>query len=360
MDSEILKYANSIPISLPKSNNYICVLPYEFLKKRIVIPEIQRDISEEWVNELYTMQMRHYEKYGFFDVGIIDVCILKEDEIDIHILNGQHRINVIDRIYTEKNCGIWVYCNVHWVENVEEMNMKWVVLNHSRPVKIYPTQAKNTCMNVVKKYLKRNYKKYISESDKHHRSNINLDKLEEEIQKSGVLMLEDMDSDKMIKCIENMNENILNMNVNCYYELLNTTDISIIYKTKQKNPMKPFLLGLYMNYEWVHMMKYMIEKNKYEEIKMPKIVTKRKVIPAKLRLLVWKKHNDENSTKGKCYVCEDKVTIHDFECAHVISTYFHGETVLDNLQVCCRACNNDMNIRNLEEYKKQYFPGKKN
>lgn len=342
------------PISLSQSNNMICVVHYEYLKNKIKVPDIQRDVSEEWVNELYKQQIEHYDKYNFVNIGIIDIGVINDCDL-LYLLNGQHRFKVLDLLCNDYNLhNINVYCNIHFVNDYAELNNKWIVLNHSRPVQIYNDSSINLIMNNIKKYLKNNYKKYLSESDKNHLSKMNLDKLELEINKIGLISLL-KDHTIFINLFEYINNHLLNLTIIEWNNMLDSNNIEIVQKTKLKNIHKPLLLGLYKNFEWLYVLKSMIQNDIKTINKMPKMCYKRKSIPNRLRIQVWNKRNDKNSTNGVCYVCNECISMHDFECAHVISTHFNGETILNNLEPTCRLCNNDMNIMNLEDYKSIHY-----
>ena len=43
----------------------------------------------------------------------------------------------------------------------------------------------------------------------------------------------------------------------------------------------------------------------------------------------------------------------DFECGHIKSVYFKGETMLSNLEPICYNCNNNMGVQNLIDYKNE-------
>ena len=47
----------------------------------------------------------------------------------------------------------------------------------------------------------------------------------------------------------------------------------------------------------------------------------------------------EPSLDGVCAVCDQEVTVHDFEAGHVVSDNHGGAPELHNLRVICPPCN---------------------
>ena len=57
-----------------------------------------------------------------------------------------------------------------------------------------------------------------------------------------------------------------------------------------------------------------------------------------------------------CFVCGCQLNIENFECGHVVSVFWGGDTTLENLEPICGSCNKDMGIENLYQYKKREHP----
>ena len=72
-------------------------------------------------------------------------------------------------------------------------------------------------------------------------------------------------------------------------------------------------------------------------------------IKAEVRNQVWRKRHD--SLIGECHVCEQSLESHNFQCGHIVSVFYGGETVLSNLEPICASCNNDMGINSLDVYR---------
>ena len=77
-------------------------------------------------------------------------------------------------------------------------------------------------------------------------------------------------------------------------------------------------------------------------------------IPASLRTAVWKTYFGDDG-KGRCYVgCGEDISVHNFECGHVIAHANGGTITLNNLRPICSKCNKSMRTTNLEEFITKY------
>ena len=73
---------------------------------------------------------------------------------------------------------------------------------------------------------------------------------------------------------------------------------------------------------------------------------------------LWDTTFGPSAGEGKCYVCGIIINSKRFEAGHVISVYNGGGTNLNNLKCICSTCNKSMGTRNLEDFKRIYFPSK--
>jgi 5-methylcytosine-specific restriction endonuclease McrA len=82
----------------------------------------------------------------------------------------------------------------------------------------------------------------------------------------------------------------------------------------------------------------------------------RKSVPKSLKDKLWDTTFGASAGEGLCYVCGIIINSKCFEAGHVISVYDGGGTNLQNLKCICSTCNKSMGTRNLEEFKRLYFP----
>lgn len=81
-----------------------------------------------------------------------------------------------------------------------------------------------------------------------------------------------------------------------------------------------------------------------------------RTIPPKLKKQVWEKYTKiPNATENPCYVCNDTITVWEFECGHVKAFINGGLTTVNNLRPICSSCNRSMGKKDLYTYKKEYY-----
>ena len=74
----------------------------------------------------------------------------------------------------------------------------------------------------------------------------------------------------------------------------------------------------------------------------------RKTIPKQLRGQVWRNYFD--TIENSCLLCDNIISLDDFECGHVISVKNGGSNKASNLIPICGKCNKSMSSMNLDEY----------
>jgi len=98
------------------------------------------------------------------------------------------------------------------------------------------------------------------------------------------------------------------------------------------------------------------ETNEYRSF-LPKIIQQLPLSQVKrqTRLILWEL-SFKNSLDGTCYVCNSKLTYHNFHAGHIISKKDGGSNSLTNLKVICSGCNYSMSSENLYQFKNSQFP----
>jgi hypothetical protein len=79
-------------------------------------------------------------------------------------------------------------------------------------------------------------------------------------------------------------------------------------------------------------------------------------IPKAVKDRLWDITFGQDAGQGKCYVCDTIINSKRFEAGHIISVKYGGPTTLNNLKCICSTCNKSMGAKNLEDFKKTYFP----
>lgn len=318
-----------------KSKIYTAFIKNKDFLEFVKIPEIQREIDLDWVNELKEQISKEQKIKGYYNFGLFDIACLNNT---LYILNGQHRYTIL----RDLDRDIIIEIKLYNLTSEQEMHELFMKVNGSRPSVIMKSTTSQMKMNHVRKYLITKYNSYITKSKNPHRPNINLDLLIYKMEEEDIF--DDMNHEDIIAKIEHLNEMYI------YSRPDNLKDYdTMMLKCRQKNPVDVFVLGMFKNNAWVKQLK---DKNM-------SIINIRQKVNKKLRNMTWKKRNG-NSLTGSCYVCNTDIDYDVFECAHVVSVFEGGDNTLDNLEPTCRQCNNDMGTINLNDYKSELITYNKN
>ena len=85
-----------------------------------------------------------------------------------------------------------------------------------------------------------------------------------------------------------------------------------------------------------------------------KLRYRKQKIPAALRVAVWNKYCGE-VYKTKCFVrCGETISVHNFECGHIIAESKGGLTRISNLRPICSRCNASIGTDNMIDFMKWY------
>lgn len=359
MLSTIFQQSIGNTIHHPINNSHICTISSKNLLQIINIPDIQRELDIDHVRQLKENQMKRFQEMGSFDFGILDVCICEEV---LYLINGQHRYNVLQDLMTEnvdQFSTIPIYILVRTVKNKSELDQLWSAVNHSKPIALCKNIENQVFCSRLRKYLQLNYPKYLVASARPSRPHINLDLLQTKLVEikffENFPTVSDLD---LIREIEVLNQ----FYIMTTYETWKSWNIKqfdrLIGKCNDKlnsGAIKLFYIGIYNNYEWLDRIIYKLKNKKDYTDMMHYCGTNRVKINKKRRREVWEKRNGPSSTQGPCFVCQQNISIHDFECGHVESVFYGGGIGLSNLEPICRECNKAMGTENLEDYKKKMY-----
>ena len=320
----------------------------DILNKKLLTPECQRVLDKEHVNELLNYQKEHYIKYKeFFFTNPITICNLDNKE---YIIDGQHRLACIQKLCDEKYPNFKIFLIIIKVNDESEMEEKYISINKNNPVQLFSDIILYKIFyKKIEKYIKNNYEIYLKNTDNPRSPNINIKHL-----------LKYLDDNKLAIKINYNYKLFINefIKLDIFYK--NNTEILYnVFKgnihnkiTDLKTKNNYTLLFLFTKFEWVDRIIYVIENNiEYKDISHYPINYRVK-IKKHLRKEVWKKRNNDK-INGECYCCSKIIEYDDFECGHIKSVYFKGETMLSNLEPICYNCNNNMGIQNLIDYKNE-------
>ncbi len=93
-----------------------------------------------------------------------------------------------------------------------------------------------------------------------------------------------------------------------------------------------------------------------DEEKRQPLHVRRKKIPKNIRSLVWNKYIGSDITAAKCMCCrEEKVTLNNWHCGHVIAEARGGDSTINNLRPICAPCNSSMGTKSMNEFTEEFF-----
>ena len=322
---------------------------------------VQRLLSEEYIEYLIEDQVKEYKKHNQFSILQSITCADLKDKR--YILDGQHRIEAFKRL---QNIGYqldqYIPLIVYKTNSYEELKDYYIRINQNHPIN--PLELSETWFNYGKELctlLTNKYKVYIKTTNKScNCPYINMTDLMKYIKDRNVF--ERVQTHTLSNTIVNtLFEKIVEFNdyLHFNYTHIVTYQLSSEHKQRfvkcyEKNSENPCFLGVWRRFEWIEIINYLIvKKTKINEINFGQFNNVRKKIPLILKNNVWKKRNG-NNMEGKCYVCNKILCYENMECGHVIPHVQNGLSTLDNLEPICKMCNRDMGAMNLNDYKQLY------
>ena len=197
------------------NDHIICIITSSSMisiKKLIMIPDIQRTLSEDRVNEIMSREKEYYSQHKTFNFCFspITLCQIKRE---YYVIDGMHRLEAMERLNKEYKQPFDVLLSIFKKGSIEEMNDAFIHINESLPVAIYSKrQDVHLMCNETFKYFMAHYgtKKcnFFSDSESPKKPNISKKKFQEDI---ANLSSEFRSSKDMIDFIESKNRKIGSM-----------------------------------------------------------------------------------------------------------------------------------------------------
>jgi hypothetical protein len=332
----------------------------KYILENTFIPPFQRIESDIHLESIYNGIINYYNTYN--KIFIPNIIILgKIETISLNkyiIIDGQHRIKCLEKIYNEfgnKLDDFKLRCDIYKFKDLESARLLYNIINNNKKVELYYGDINSYIIPEIQRFIKNKWGIYCKETNNPKNLNINLDKLCKKIELSSII--EKIYENNKDKTIDQLKDLIINriLKLNDFYSKQSDSKLKEwgleIFKYKNILHENNFYLGLYRNYEWIDKLDYNQDIEPFENLNHSSNKIKRNYIPQVIRDKIWEKYNN-NLTKGKCYCCEKDIKNNDHECGHIISLKNGGSNDIDNFAPICRMCNLDMGIMNLEEYKK--------
>jgi 5-methylcytosine-specific restriction endonuclease McrA len=337
--------------SYDKKILYNCSIGY--LIQNVYFPEFQRIEDQEHTKTIFeSLRMEYERNQSFLIPGHISIAVMANVGLPYALLDGQHRVCALKMLskkfpdILENDISVTGYICSSSIECQEIYNK----LNSTKPVELYLSYDVSIITNGVLRHIKEKYNKYIKHSNRPRIPNINPDNIENEFKRHNLVKRMNVkSSEELIACIEELN----GYYKACSWETLQEYGIdSSKMNEYMKDKENTLYFGLYQNYEWIERIIYHKQNGiSYDKMNHSVMSNTRQKITHKLRHDVWSKRNQTNSMDGFCFVCGENLRFDEFECSHIIPVCCGGNSEIDNLEPCCRKCNQDMGTMNLTEYK---------
>lgn len=316
----------------------------------VIIPDIQRVLDEDSMNEIIEYQKTRLTRYGSF-LFLGDLVLAQQGQSTDYILvDGQHRYSAMKSIYTlQPNYNIsLLIVSVNSTFSIEDV---FILLNKSKPVPEYVIQ---TTLDMGKRYIltqfqelfKKKYKAYISKANSPRKPNINIQNLLDLMSESPVINFF-LSGEKIFKYMQWAN-------INQWKPNLDQKTIKLCMD-KTTNPEDALFMCSDKELAWIYKPSLMEEylTINYSEKTTP-TQYKKKQIPKSVRTNVWKNLYDTN-TNGKCICCLSDITCFNFEAGHIVAEANGGSSFESNLRPICRKCNQSMGTMNMNDFAKKYY-----
>jgi len=329
----------------------------DLLTKTHIAP-FQRLKDKEHLEDIYNGILQYYSIHKeIFLPNLISLAQLPQTDKMI-ILDGQHRMGALTKLVKEhpQTSDLIVRTDVYQVDTDEDAREIYNIINSSKKVELYTGNIAPYIIPAIKDYFEKRFERYCKKTLNPKGVNINLDQLDKRIQAYDLVSKTGVSLDTVDNLIESIRE------LNHFYAS-QSIDTLVSYGHKEslvkeiKDANDDFYLGLYKKYEWIERI-IELHANQTPYDKQEHFVTEkqakieRKKIPAVLRANVWKKRYSQ--IMGECFCCEKEISVHEFECGHIVSVRDGGQNTLDNLEPICKQCNGNMGTINLLSYKKLF------
>ena len=337
----------------PNSGIFTLFLKAQVLLNGLKLPNIQRELDNNHIDDLYEKFIMEHRQLGYFNFGLFDLCYYDNT---LYLLNGQHRYAVLQRVQL-KYPNISVQVKIKQTNTEEEMNHYFRIVNDSKQSIIVKNSNHQVILNSFRRHLTQNYQDFLVKSKKPHKPNINLDNLMEKIDEINLIeRLNITEPNTLITMVEKINNYYRSIQYeDCIWKAWKIPDVTtLLEKTRNRSLMKPLFLGIYPQFEWLErIIKHQTEGIAYECMPHYWKTYKTRKISQKRRSQVWRKHNQ--GMDGSCFVCSQNINYENFECGHVTAVFWGGNSLPTNLEPICGSCNKDMGVENLYEYKNREY-----
>ena len=358
----------------------------ELVRADIQIPDEQRIVLPETVNQIEEYQETHFKKHKHFNfLGTLNINFCKERNL-YYLMDGQHRYSAIKRLRHKYPPNEKVKVELITVPTFDDVLQNYKLINKNTPLPEWSPNIDETIPKQVFASLMNEYPNVWKKSKKPKRPFINLNDFQEALSflteklnelnlqansnqtshlsqsHSHLSPLKPVTAAYLKELILNKNNQMQNWNIEAYKTIRHGVNWELYKKEADKHG---FYLGMHLitgqeySYEWV---KEIIHQETGQTLKKQKNMnpkTKKKKIPKQLRLQVWDTYIGEQYGTSFCYCCRNEKIDKGkptWECGHIRSEAENGSIHINNLRPICKGCNLSMGTEHMKEFITKWYP----
>lgn len=316
----------------------------------INIPDIQRIVDDDNVDDIVNYQINYYKKYNKFNfIGLVNIHYLNNK---YYLIDGQHRFKAIKQLF-DLGHKFNVAIEIININSINELKENYKIINKNTQLPEFSDEIDKSIPENVALYFKNKYPKMWSKTSCSRKPHIYFPFFQESL---GFL------TEKLkINCIDYL-KNI----VEDYNNILSEWDID---KFPDNNKLSPkifnkckesgLFLGLFkfskddIGYKWV---KNIIQHHTGEIIRNESNQHKKK-IPKKIKDDSWDKYIGKEHGIAFCICCNTtEIEQKNFIGGHIISNKNKGSINIENIIPICNQCNLSMSTKNMDEFIENFYP----
>jgi len=327
-------------------------IDYHFNNKDIIIPDYQRQLDSEKIDELveeinlnngYLNNCTNPIQLASIEIG---------DNIWKHyILDGQHRFIAINKV-SKILPNIFQSFVLHKCSSEKEAIIVFEKLIKGQEKlyllskEIFTQDFRDSKEFKFREYLKKYYPEHFVTSEK-NKWVYTIDTFLKELKNRGLFELTKCKNE--IKMKDFLFKRLIKFSAKNDYQTMITNNSKLLYKKEIEilEKCQFICLGLkrnnFIDYIFTSKIKKIRPNHSWKEAK--------DVIPKKLKNEVWKIYYQEK-TKKKCPItdCKKFISSNSFSTGHLISEQHGGKLNIDNLHPICISCNSKMGIKKWEDF----------